>query len=199
MMNTIGITGGISSGKSTVSNTLKEWGFTVIDADVQARVVVEPNQEAYQEIVKSFGSDILLPDGHINRSKLGQIIFNDKEKRDLLNSIVHPAVRKNMLSERDKAFARGEKTVFMDIPLLYESKLTHYVEKVIVVYVDPSVQLKRLMQRNQLTEEEALSRINAQLPLEDKKNWADAVINNNGTIEETKQQLKKILEEWNLF
>ncbi len=198
-MNTIGITGGISSGKSTVSNTLKEWGFTVIDADVQARVVVEPNQEAYQEIVKSFGSDILLPDGHINRSKLGQIIFNDKEKRDLLNSIVHPAVRKNMLSERDKAFARGEKTVFMDIPLLYESKLTHYVEKVIVVYVDPSVQLKRLMQRNQLTEEEALSRINAQLPLEDKKNWADAVINNNGTIEETKQQLKKILEEWNLF
>ncbi|MET3697305.1 dephospho-CoA kinase [Bacillus oleivorans] len=198
-MNTIGITGGISSGKSTISNTLKEWGFTVIDADVQARVVAQPNQEAYQEIVKSFGSEILLPDGHINRSMLGEIIFNNKEKRDLLNSIVHPAVRKNMLSEKEKAYKRGEDTVFMDIPLLYESKLTHYVEKVIVVYVDPSVQLKRLMERNQLTEEDALSRIKAQLPLEDKKKWADAVIDNNGTIDETKQQLKKILEEWNIL
>mgnify|MGYP001383808259 CR=1 FL=1 len=198
-MNTIGITGGISSGKSTVSHTLRDWGFTVIDADVQARVVVEPNQEAYQEIVQSFGSEILLPDGHINRSKLGEIIFNDKEKRDLLNSIVHPAVRKNMLAEKEKAFARGEKTVFMDIPLLYESKLTHYVDKVIVVYVDSSVQLKRLMERNQLTEEEALPRINAQLPLADKKKWADAVIDNNGTIEETKEQLKKVLEKWNIL
>lgn len=199
MMNTFGITGGISSGKSTVSSILRDWGFTVIDADVQARKVVEPNEEAYQHIIEAFGEEILLPDGQINRGKLGEIIFNDPNKREVLNSIVHPAVRKNMLFEKEKAFSKGETTVFMDIPLLYESKLTHYVSKVIVVYVDPETQLKRLMERNELTREEALSRIRSQLSLEEKKKWADAVIDNNGTIEETKQQLENILKEWKVL
>ncbi|WP_343799811.1 dephospho-CoA kinase [Bacillus carboniphilus] len=199
MMNTIGITGGISSGKSTVSQMLRDWGFTVIDADVQAKKVVEPNEQAYNEIIQEFGKEILLPNGHINRAKLGEIIFNDQAKREKLNSIVHPAVRKNMLRLKEEAFANGEKTVFMDIPLLYESKLTHFVEKVMVVYVEPEVQLRRLMERNHFTEEEARSRIRSQLPLDDKKKWADAVIDNNGSVDETKAQLEQILKEWNVM
>ncbi|GAA0333338.1 dephospho-CoA kinase [Bacillus carboniphilus] len=198
-MNTIGITGGISSGKSTVSQMLRDWGFTVIDADVQAKKVVEPNEQAYNEIIQEFGKEILLPNGHINRAKLGEIIFNDQAKREKLNSIVHPAVRKNMLRLKEEAFANGEKTVFMDIPLLYESKLTHFVEKVMVVYVEPEVQLRRLMERNHFTEEEARSRIRSQLPLDDKKKWADAVIDNNGSVDETKAQLEQILKEWNVM
>ena len=125
----LGITGGIASGKSSVSTFIKELGFPIIDADLVAREVVEPGEEAYYEIVKVFGEGILLPDGSINRTKLGDVIFHNEEKRLKLNSIVHPAVRKRMRELAEKAFQDGAKTVFMDIPLLFESKLTFMVEK----------------------------------------------------------------------
>ncbi|YCI75712.1 dephospho-CoA kinase [Bacillus sp. R1-10] len=192
----IGITGGIASGKSTVSLYLQELGFTIVDADLASRAVVEPGEEAYHQVVKAFGEDILLTDGNIDRVKLGSIIFNDQEKRLLLNGIVHPAVRNWMRVKTEAALSSGEETVFMDIPLLFESKLTFMVDKTLLIYVDEQVQLKRLMNRNGLSETEALARINSQMPLADKKALADAVIDNNGDINETKRQVKTILSEW---
>ena len=155
----IGITGGIASGKSSVSTFIRELGFPIIDADVAAREVVEPGEEAYQEIVKAFGESILLPEGGIDRAKLGALIFHDEEKRLRLNSIVHPAVRKRMREQWENAFQKGAETVFLDIPLLFESKLTFMVEKTLLVYVDEEVQLTRLMARNNLSESDALARI----------------------------------------
>ena len=192
----IGITGGIASGKSTVSLYLQELGFTIVDADLASRAVVEPGEEAYHQVVKAFGEDILLTDGNIDRVKLGSIIFNDQEKRLLLNGIVHPAVRNWMRVKTEAALSAGEETVFMDIPLLFESKLTFMVDKTLLIYVDEQVQLKRLMNRNGLSETEAVARINSQMPLADKKALADAVIDNNGDINETKRQVKSILSEW---
>ena len=195
----IGITGGIASGKSSVSTFIKELGFLIIDADIVAREVVEPGEEAYQEIVKAFGDDILLPEGGIDRAKLGNLIFHDEEKRLRLNSIVHPAVRKRMKEQAEKAFQNGAKTVFMDIPLLFESKLTYMVEKTLLVYVDEEVQLERLMNRNSLSKKDALARISSQMPLNEKKALADAVVNNNGDLEETKEQVRSVLINWNVL
>lgn len=165
----IGITGGIASGKSTVSLYLQELGFTIVDADLASRAVVEPGEEAYHQVVEAFGEDILLTDGNIDRIKLGSIIFNDQEKRLLLNGIVHPAVRNWMRVKTEAALSSGEETVFMDIPLLFESKLTFMVDKTLLIYVDEQVQLERLMNRNGLSETEALARINSQMPLADKR------------------------------
>ncbi|WP_148357424.1 dephospho-CoA kinase [Peribacillus simplex] len=195
----IGITGGIASGKSSVSLYLQELGFTIVDADLASRAVVEPGEEAYHQVVKAFGEDILLTDGNIDRVKLGSIIFHDEEKRLLLNGIVHPAVRNWMHLKTEEALSSGEETVFMDIPLLFESKLTFMVEKTLLVYVDEQVQLQRLMNRNGLSETEALARINSQMPLADKKVLADAVIDNNGDINETKRQVKSVLSEWHVI
>ncbi|RFU65967.1 dephospho-CoA kinase [Peribacillus glennii] len=198
MRQVIGITGGIASGKSSISAFLKESGCTVIDADIAAREVVEPGQEAYARIIETFGEEILQEDKTIDRAKLGNIIFTDKEKRLLLNSIVHPAVRKRMIARKDAAFDREEDAVFMDIPLLFESKLTSMVDKTLLIYVDERVQIERLMRRNGYTEAEALARITSQMPLSEKKALADAVIDNNGDLEHTKRQVKETLLGWDV-
>lgn len=195
----IGLTGSIASGKSTVSNMLKELGLPIVDADQVARQVVEPGTETLKEIAEAFGEDILTEKGELNRPKLGAIVFNDEEKRKMLNNIIHPAIRREMLRQRDELVANGEKTVIMDIPLLFESKLQHFVDKIIVVTVTEDVQLNRLMERNQFSEEEAMSRIRSQLPLSVKEKGADAVINNNGSMEETKKQLLEILRKWKVI
>lgn len=195
----IGLTGSIASGKSTVANMLKEYGLPIVDADLVARLVVEPGTPTLQKIVAVFGEDILTEDGAMNRQKVGSIIFHDEEKRKALNAIIHPAIRQEMLRQRDEYLENGEKTVVMDIPLLFESKLQHFVEKILVVSVTEQTQLKRLMERNQLSEEEAKARISSQLPLIVKEQGADAVIFNNGTIEETKEQLEIILKKWNVI
>ncbi|MED3571329.1 dephospho-CoA kinase [Cytobacillus praedii] len=193
----VGLTGGIASGKSTVSSILIEKGITVIDADIEARLAVENGEEAYYEIVRQFGDEVLLTDGSIDRGKLGSIIFHNQEKRLMLNNIVHPAVRKRMIEKKEMAIDNGKRLIIMDIPLLFESKLTFLVDKTLLVYVDETVQLDRLMERNQLSKEDAIARIRSQMPLKEKIHLADAVINNNGTIEETKKQLGDILKKWN--
>jgi len=195
---TIGLTGGIASGKSTVSKMFKEAGIVVVDADVIARKVVDPGEEAYEQIVQSFGKDILLPDEKIDRQKLGSVVFFNEEKRLLLNSIVHPAVRKQMLKEKEEHLNNGEETVILDIPLLFESKLTALVDRTLLVYVDYKTQLARLMNRNNLSNGEAEARIQSQMPLKDKIQLADAVIDNNGTIEATKDQLHEICKQWGI-
>lgn len=195
----IGLTGSIASGKSTVSTMFKELHIPVIDADKISREVVEPGEFAYQEIVKEFGETILLEDQSIDRKKLGSIIFTDEGKRKKLNGIVHPAIRKRMLEEKEAYTKALEKCVVMDIPLLFESKLTHFVEKIVVVYVDENTQLERLMSRDGSSEKEALQRIRSQIPVREKIELADAVINNNGTKEDSFGQLKDILRKWNVL
>jgi dephospho-CoA kinase len=193
MTTIIGLTGGIASGKSTVSNMVKNLGVTVIDADVEARLAVEKGEPAYNQIIQHFGEEILLEDGSINRSKLGEIIFNDEKERMVLNRIVHPAVRERMEQKKAAAIRNGEKVIVLDIPLLFESKLTEMIDQIVLVYVDEDIQLKRLMERNRFSAEEALARIRSQLPLKEKKEHSDFVINNNGSIEQTKEQLDHIL------
>lgn len=194
----VGLTGGIASGKSTVSNFIREKGFTIIDADLEARLAVEVDEPAYNEIIAYFGKEIIMDTGEINRAKLGEIIFNHEEKRLKLNSIVHPDVRRRMTEKREQAISNGEKLIVMEIPLLFESKLTGMVDKVLLVYVDEQTQLERLMNRNQFSKEEALARIGSQMPLKNKVKLSDAVIDNNGSLEETEIQLNNILKDWNV-
>ncbi|MGX9135543.1 dephospho-CoA kinase [Rummeliibacillus sp. JY-2-4R] len=195
----IGLTGSIASGKSTVAKMLQELGIKIVDADLVARVVVEPGTETLNEIVNVFGEEILLENGGLNRSKLGELIFHDPGKRKQLNDIMHPAIRKEMLRQRDEWLNNGEKHVVMDIPLLFESGLQHFVEKILVVSVNEDTQLTRLMERNHFTEEEAKARITSQLPISVKEKGADAVIYNNGNLEKTRAQLLKILGLWDVI
>lgn len=194
----IGLTGSIASGKSTVAKMLEKYRFPIVDADQVARLVVEPGEPALTEIVAAFGEEILLEDGSLNRKKLGDLIFHDLSKRAILNGIIHPAIRKEMLRQRDEWLNNGAEVVIMDIPLLFESKLQHFVEKILVVSLSEEKQLERLMERNQLNEEEARARISSQLPLSVKEEGADAVIYNESTLEKTEQQLNYILKEWGL-
>ncbi len=195
----IGLTGSIATGKSTISQRFEDYDIPVIDADKISRKVVEPGEKAYDKIVDAFGQEILHGDNMIDRKALGAIVFNDEEKRNTLNGIVHPAVREKMLEERDEYVAQGKKAVVLDIPLLFESELTHFVEKILVVYVDEDVQLDRLMERDESTEEEAKSRINSQMPVSQKAEKADAVITNNGTKQESYNQLEEILRKWEVI
>lgn len=194
MKKIIGLTGGIASGKSTVSNWLLSQGYPVVDADIAARKVVEPGMPALEKIRKAFGDDVLLPDGTLDRKRLGSIIFANEEKRQTLNAIVHPAVREWMRQETERAFGEGASIVIMDIPLLFESKLTHMVEETILVYVTKETQLKRLMERDRYMEADALARIHAQMPIDEKKELADYIVDNNGPISETIEQMKQIMD-----
>jgi dephospho-CoA kinase len=194
----IGLTGSIASGKSTVSNMLKEKGYPIVDADKIARQVVEPGTPVIKEIAEHFGDEVLNEDGSLNREKLGKRIFKSEEERKKLNSIIHPAIRNEMIRQKEQWISKGARTVILDIPLLFESKLQSFVEKIIVVSVTPEIQKQRLIARNELNEQEAADRINSQLPMVEKEAGADAVIDNNGTIEETKMQVETLLDKWKL-
>ena len=195
----IGLTGSIASGKSTVAGMLASYGLPIVDADLVARVVVEPGTPTLEKIAEAFGTDVIAEDGTMDRAKVGSIIFHDVEKRKMLNDIIHPAIRVEMLRQRDEHVASGAKAVIMDIPLLFESKLQHFVEKILVVTVDEATQLKRLRERNNLSEEEAKARIASQLPLSVKEAGADAIIYNNNSLDSTAVQLDKILKEWHII
>ncbi|RDI44236.1 dephospho-CoA kinase [Falsibacillus pallidus] len=194
----IGLTGGIASGKSTVSRMLEARGFPIIDADVAAREAVKPGQKALEEIEAAFGQEVIQPDGMLDRAKLGSIVFHDDEKRKTLNGIVHPAVRSWMNGKKEEYIQNGSNTIILDIPLLFESKLTYMADKVLLVYVDEKTQLHRLMERNGLSESEASARIHSQMPLKQKVELADAVIDNNQSLDHTESQLADILGSWNL-
>lgn len=195
----IGLTGSIASGKSTVAKMLEGYNLPIVDADLVARQVVEPGTSTLQQIAEAFGPEVIAADGTMDRAKVGAIIFHDEEKRAVLNGIIHPAIRAEMIRQRNEHVAKGEQTVIMDIPLLYESKLQHFVEKILVVTVSEDNQLKRLMERNGLSLEEARARIATQIPVAEKEALADAVIFNNGTLEETAEQLAQILKQWQVI
>jgi dephospho-CoA kinase len=191
----IGLTGGIASGKSTASQILQAKGIPVVDADKIAREVVEPGKEAYEKVVAFFGSEILREDKTINRPRLGEIIFNDKEKRSRLNEIVHPSIRAEMKRQAIFYTENGFSLVVLDIPLLFESKLTHMVEQTWLIYADPEVQLKRLIMRDGFSETQAISRINSQMPIDEKRELADVVIENNGSMAELEEKLSILINQ----
>jgi dephospho-CoA kinase len=194
----IGLTGGIASGKSLVADALREQGLPVIDADVISREVVEPGEPALEQIIEHFGPEILQFDGALDRKKLGSVIFNDAEKRQVLNQIIHPAVRQRMMTKRDDLVREGNEHVVLDIPLLLENNLNFLVDRVIVVYVNEATQKQRLVERDGRGEEDAAARIRSQMPLEEKKDLADAVIDNSGTEKETKIQVDELLHQWKI-
>lgn len=194
MGKTIGLTGSVATGKSTVSNMIQQAGIPLVDADIAARKVVEPGTEGLKEIVAYFGEEILLADGTLNRAKLGEIIFKGKEKREKLNEITHPRVKDYMLEARERFFGAGEELVFFDIPLLFESHLESLVDQIVVVWTTPETELKRLMERNNLTKEDALRRIESQMGIDEKARKADFVIDNNESLEKTQKQVYTFIE-----
>lgn len=195
----IGLTGGIATGKSTVATMMAEEGLPVVDADVIAREVMEIDGAAYSQVVTTFGTEILHDDDSINRAMLGERIFSDERLRLKLNAIVHPIVRSELVAKA-KAYQReGHEHVVMDIPLLYESELFYLVDKVLLVYVTPELQLERLMSRDQSGIEQARSRIQAQMPIDEKVDRADGVIHNHGTKQETRDKIIQLLKSWNIY
>ncbi|TDM10673.1 dephospho-CoA kinase [Macrococcus lamae] len=193
-MKVIGLTGGIASGKSTVSALLKEYGFAVVDADVASRTAVAKGTDGLKEVEKVFGEEAVI-NGEMNRPYVGQLIFNDIEKREALNRIIHPRVRDIMEYEKQQALKSG-RHVIMDIPLLFENHLEYTVDEVWVVYVDEESQLERLMKRNNLSYDAAAARIHSQLSIEEKKKRAHIIIDNSGNLSELEQQVKKVVEQF---
>jgi len=190
-----GLTGGIASGKSTVSAFFEDAGAVIVDADKIAREVVQKGQPAWQEIVSAFGPTILQPDGEINRILLGDIIFNDPAQKQILNRIVHPGV----ITETATRMAEIEKNqpgviVILDVPLLIESGMDKGLSDVIVVYVPESVQIRRLMARDALTQDQAMARIRSQMPIDEKKKRATIVIDNSGSREMTRHVSLRVFQ-----
>ncbi|MBU9721156.1 MULTISPECIES: dephospho-CoA kinase [Bacillaceae] len=192
----IGLTGGIATGKSTVSKMIMERGIPVVDADIIARQVVEPGTNGFKQIVQAFGEIVLTEEHTLDRKQLGKLIFNDTNKRKVLNNILHPEIRMEMRRQSDEYLKAGHKTVVLDIPLLIESNLKYMADKILLVYVPQEIQIERLMKRDQSTKEEAMSRINSQMPIDEKKEVADDIIFNDGAIAETEEQLDNILKRW---
>lgn len=190
----IGLTGGIASGKSTVSKMLAQFGACIIDADRIAREVVEPGQKAWKQIVAHFGHAVLLPDGTLDRKKLGSSIFSDKNKRRKLEEITHPEIRRQIRKLLTAARKAELRVAVLDIPLLIEVKWTDMVDCVWLIYTDNDTQMQRLMERDKLTTEQARQRLAAQMPLGEKRQYADVIIDNSGPPEETAVQIKKAWE-----
>lgn len=194
MAKILGLTGGIASGKTTVSNYFKKLKVDVVDADEIAHKIMRAGQPVVGEIAAYFGEEVLLENGEINRERLGKIVFESDEKREKLNQIVKKKIRKKIKEERDKLL--DKKLIVLDIPLLYEQSYEDLVDQVMVVSVKETIQKRRLMDRNsQLTEEDALNRIASQMPLEEKVRKADVIIDNNGSIESTVEQVRDWLKE----
>lgn len=191
----LGLTGGIATGKSTVSNHFKELGIPVLDADVIAREVVMPGEDALADIVATFGADMLQDDGTLNRAALGAKVFGDQAALSQLNAITHPRIQARMRQQIAALAAKDTALVVLDIPLLIEGNNAIGADAIMVVAVPEDVQLERLMARNQLTESAAKARIKSQLPLSDKVAVADYVIDNAGTIAQTTAQVDAILQQ----
>lgn len=195
-MKVIGLTGGIASGKSTVSKMLVDLGAAVIDADRIAREVMKKGTPVWQKVREAFGDEYLLPNGEIDRKKLGEFVFSNDKALKTLNSITHPAIYDEILSEIERLKAKGQsKAIVVDAALLIEAGLCDIVDEVWLVVVDRESQIMRLMRRNGLTRQQALNRINSQMDQDMKKRYADRVIDNSYDVEHIRKQVKQLWEE----
>lgn len=194
MPKVIGLTGGIASGKSTVSELLSVFGFKVVDADKAAREAVKKGSKGLAQVREVFGDEAIDENGEMNRRYMGDLVFNHPEKRLELNAIIHPIVRDIMEEEKQEYLKQGY-NVIMDIPLLFENELENTVDGVWVVYTSESIQMDRLMQRNNLSLEDAKARVYSQISIDKKSRMADHVIDNLGDKLELKQNLERLLVE----
>ena len=192
----VGLTGGIATGKSTVSRTLKKLDVPVVDADLIARQVVEPGKPAYDAIVQTFGDDLVLPNGELDRPKLGRRVFGDEVARGKLNRITHPAVQKAMLWQVLSYWVRGYRMCVLDVPLLFEGGLDRTCGTVVVVACDDEKQMQRLRARDaHLTEEDARNRVKSQMAMQSKRERADVVLENDGTIEQLEDKVRTFVDQ----
>ena len=189
----IGITGGIASGKSTVTNFLRQRGFQVVDADALVHQLQKPGGRLFKALVQHFGQEIILENGALNRPLLASLIFSNTEEREWSKRTQGEIIREELASLRDN-LAQQESIFFMDIPLLFEQDYSSWFDETWLVYVDRDVQLKRLMKRDQLSKELAEARLSAQWPLEEKKGLASQVIDNNGSQDQLLAQVNSLLE-----
>ncbi|MGI6066179.1 MAG: dephospho-CoA kinase [Bacillota bacterium] len=195
-MKVIGLTGGIASGKSTVSRVLEKQGAKIIDADIIARDIVQPGCPALAEIVKVFGKETLLPDGRLDRVYLGQKVFQNQSLRKVLNSITHPKIREQIIEELRKIERESPEAIaVVDAPLLIEAGLVDMVDEVWLVALPEEVQVNRLMNRDGLSQEEAKRRIGSQLPLAEKQKYAKHIIDTSGSINDTVNKVVKLWQE----
>ncbi len=194
-MLTIGLTGGIGSGKSTVADLFRKKGAHIIDFDKLAHQVEEPQGSAWKGIVDHFGREVLKEDGTIDREKLGNIVFRDPAQRRTLNGIVHPAVFEEWMRQTKAIVeAHAGALIISDIPLLIEIGLQHHLDITILVYVSPEEQIERIMRRNGYNRQEAEDRLNSQMPIDEKVPHCDIVINNEGNLEETERIVDDLWE-----
>jgi dephospho-CoA kinase len=187
----IGLTGGIATGKSYVLSVLQELGCEVIDADAIVHQLMEPGQPAYQEIIDHFGREVIGSEGKIDRAKLGAIVFADKTQREKLNSIIHPRVYEAQARWFSEVEQRNSTAIaVVDASLMIETGSYRRFDKVVVVYCETELQIERLMTRNNFTREQALARINAQMPSDEKLKYADYTIDTSDGFEKTRRQVE---------
>jgi dephospho-CoA kinase len=188
----VGLTGNIASGKSTVAQLFSERGATIIDADVLARRAVERGSQAFDAIVRRWGTSVLAPDGHLDRSALRRVVFGDAKELEALNAIVHPEVERLRNSRVEEARARGDRVVVCDIPLLFEKKMTEGFDRLVLVDAPRPLRLERLVLDRGLRETEAMDIIAVQMPAELKRARADIVIDNGGTLTDLERRVGEV-------
>ncbi len=188
----IGLTGGIATGKSTAARFFESEGVVVIDADYLSRQIVAPGEPALDEIVDAFGEEVLQDDGTLDRTALGDIIFRDPSARETLEGITHPRIAEAMFDRARQAFDQGHRWVLYEAALLVETKTHRFLDALIVVDCSPETQKTRLQQRDEFSPEDAQRRIDSQMPLSKKRKAADYIINNDGSTEDTREQVRQI-------
>jgi dephospho-CoA kinase len=195
----VGLTGGIASGKSTVAQFLKELGGVIIDFDILARKAVRPGEKAWRQIVESFGEGVLLDNRELDRKKISQIVFSDSEKRKRLEGFTHPAIAEEFVREVERiSSVENNPLIFAVVPLLIEGVMQELFHAIAVVYIPGEKQIERLIQRDGITRARAIGILRAQMPIDEKIGYADFVIDNEESLEETKRQVQnfwgKLLE-----
>lgn len=195
-MKIIGLTGGIATGKSIVSSVFKELGAIILDADVIARLVVLSHQPAWEDIVEYFGPEVVNEDESLDRAKIGEIVYNNPDSLKELNRFTHPRIMQYYKDElRRIKLEQPDAIVVLEVPLLYETNMDKLCQQVVVICVDRETQIKRLMKRDKMSYEDAVRRIDAQMPMEEKVRRADFVIDNRGSIVETKEKSTRYYNE----
>lgn len=189
----LGVTGGIASGKSTVARMLEEMGAPLIDFDVLSRIVVEPGKPAWKEIVTYFGEQILREDQTLNRKMLSEIVFRDRRKRRKLESFTHPRIHEEYV-RRMKQMIKEDPAAIIQVvvPLLIEANLRSLFDKLLLVYIPEEMQIRRLMEREPISRETAIQVLRSQLPIEEKRKYADYIVDNSGSLEKTRRQVEEV-------